>query len=147
VCSTAKTDLVRSLGADHVIDYTRDDFTSGEQRYDVILDTGGNRRLSHLRRALTPRGTLVIVGGETGGRWLGGFDRSLRAALLSPLVSQKLGMLASRENAEDLVVLQELIESGKITPAIDRTYPLSETPQAIQHLQDGRAQGKVVITI
>jgi NADPH:quinone reductase-like Zn-dependent oxidoreductase len=147
VCSTAKTDLVRSLGADHVIDYTRDDFTSGEQRYDVILDTGGNRRLSHLRRALTPRGTLVIVGGETGGRWLGGFDRSLRAVLLSPLVSQKLGMLASRENAEDLVVLQELIESGKITPAIDRTYPLSETPQAIQHLQDGRAQGKVVITI
>jgi len=147
VCSTAKTDLVRALGADHVIDYTRDDFTSGEQRYDVILDTGGNRRLSHLRRALTPRGTLVIVGGETGGRWLGGFDRSLRAALLSPLVSQKLGMLASRENAEDLVVLQELIESGKITPAIDRTYPLSETPQAIQHLQDGRAQGNVVITI
>jgi NADPH:quinone reductase-like Zn-dependent oxidoreductase len=147
VCSTAKTDLVRSLGADHVIDYTRDDFTSGEQRYDVILDTGGNRRLSHLRRALTPRGTLVIVGGETGGRWLGGFDRSLRAALLSPLVSQKLGMLASRENADDLVVLQELIESGQVTPAIDRTYPLSETPQAIQHLQDGRAQGKVVITI
>jgi NADPH:quinone reductase-like Zn-dependent oxidoreductase len=138
VCSTAKTDLVRSLGADHVIDYTR---------YDVILDTGGNRRLSHLRRALTPRGTLMIVGGETGGRWLGGFDRSLRAALLSPLVSQKLGMLASRENADDLVVLQELIESGQVTPAIDRTYPLSETPQAIQHLQDGRAQGKVVITI
>ena len=89
----------------------------------------------------------MIVGGETGGRWLGGFDRSLRAVLLSPLVSQKLGMLASRENADDLVVLQELIESGQVTPAIDRTYPLSETPQAIQHLQDGRAQGKVVITI
>jgi NADPH:quinone reductase-like Zn-dependent oxidoreductase len=147
VCSTAKTDLVRSLGADHVIDYTRDDFTNGEQRYDVILDTGGNRRLSHLRRALTPRGTLMIVGGETGGRWLGGFERSLGAVLLSPLVSQKLGMLASRENAGDLVVLQELIESGQITPAIDRTYPLSETPQAIQHLHEGRAQGKVVITI
>jgi NADPH:quinone reductase-like Zn-dependent oxidoreductase len=147
VCSTAKTDLVRSLGADHVIDYTRDDFTNGEQRYDVILDTGGNRRLSHLRRALTPRGTLVIVGGESGGRWLGGFQRSLGAVLLSPLVSQKLGMLASRENAGDLVVLQELIESGQITPAIDRTYPLSETAQAIQHLHDGRAQGKVVITI
>jgi NADPH:quinone reductase-like Zn-dependent oxidoreductase len=147
VCSTAKTDMVRSLGADHVIDYARDDFTNGEQRYDVILDTGGNRRLSHLRRALTPQGTLVIVGGETGGRWLGGFERSLGAVLLSPLVSQKLGMLASRENAGDLVVLQELIESGQITPAIDRTYPLSETPQAIQHLHEGRAQGKVVITI
>ena len=90
VCSTAKTELVRALGADHVIDYTLDDFADGTQRYDVILDTGGNRQLSQLRRALTPHGTLVIVGGETGGRWLGGFDRSLRAVLLSPLVSQRL---------------------------------------------------------
>ena len=147
VCSTAKTDLVRSLGADHVVDYTRDDFTSGEQRYDVIIDTGGNRRLSHLRRALTPRGTLVIVGGETGGRWLGGFDRSLRATLLSPLVSQKLRMLASKENAADLAVLTELIESGQVTAAIDRTYPLSETAAAIQHLHNGHARGKVVISI
>ena len=147
VCSTAKTDLVRSLGADHVVDYTRDDFTSGEQRYDVIIDTGGNRRLSHLRRALTPRGTLVIVGGETGGRWLGGFDRSLRATLLSPLVSQKLRMLASKENAADLAVLTELIESGQLTAAIDRTYPLSETAAAIQHLHNGHARGKVVISI
>ena len=100
VCSTDKVDLVRALGADHVIDYTRDDFTAGEHRYDVIIDTGGNRRLSHLRRVLTPRGTLVIVGGETGGRWLGGFDRSLGAVLLSPFVSQKLSMLASTENAD-----------------------------------------------
>jgi NADPH:quinone reductase-like Zn-dependent oxidoreductase len=147
VCSTAKIDLVRSLGADHVIDYTSDDFTRGDQRYDVILDTGGTRRLSHLRRALTRRGTLVIVGGETGGRWLGGFDRSLRAVALSPFVRQKLGMLASSENAEDLSVLRGLVEAGQVTPAIDRTYPLSETPAAIQHIHDGRARGKVVITI
>jgi NADPH:quinone reductase-like Zn-dependent oxidoreductase len=147
VCSTGKMDLVRALGADHVIDYTRDDFADGEHRYDVILDTGGNHRLSHLRRALTPRGTLVIVGGETKGRWLGGFDRPLRAVLLSPLVSQKLRMLASTENSKDLRVLQELIESGQITPAIDRTYGLSETPAAIQYMNDGHARGKIVITV
>jgi NADPH:quinone reductase-like Zn-dependent oxidoreductase len=147
VCSSAKLDLVRSLGADHVIDYTRDDFTGGERRYDVILDTGGTRPLARLRRVLTRRGTLVIVGGETGGRWLGGFDRSLRAVLLSPLVSQKLAMLASKENAADLMVLKELIESAQVTPALDRTYPLSGTPQAIQHHKDGLARGKIVITI
>ena len=147
VCSTAKVDLVRSLGADHVIDYTRDDFAAGEHRYDVILDIGGNRRLSHLRRALTPRGTLVIVGGETGGRWLGGFDRSLRAVLLSLFVRQKLGMLASTENAEDLNALRDLIEAGQVTPAIDRTYPLSETADAIRYVSEGRARGKVVITV
>ncbi len=147
VCSTAKTDLVRSIGADHVIDYTREDFADGQLRYDVILDIGGNRRLSHLRRALTPRGRLVIVGGENGGRWLGGSDRQLRALLLSPLVSQKLGTFIASENAEDLRALRDLIESGKIAPAIDRTYPLSQTPAAIRHVQEGRARGKVVITI
>jgi len=147
LCRMAKTELVRSLGADHVIDYTHEDFADGRHRYDVILDTGGNRRLSHLRRALTRRGTLVIVGGETGGRWLGGFDRSLRAVLLSPLVSQKLGMLASTENSEDLRVLRDLIESEQITPAIDRAYPLSETPAAIQYLHEGHAQGKIVISV
>jgi NADPH:quinone reductase-like Zn-dependent oxidoreductase len=147
VCSTAKTDLVRSIGADHVIDYTREDFADGQLRYDVILDIGGNRRLSHLRRALTPRGRLVIVGGENGGRWLGGSDRQLRALLLSPLVSQKLGTFIASENAEDLTVLRDLIESGKITPAIDQTYPLSQTPAAIRHVQEGRARGKVVVSI
>ncbi|HUQ63444.1 MAG TPA: NAD(P)-dependent alcohol dehydrogenase [Acidimicrobiales bacterium] len=147
VCSTAKMDLVRSLGADRVIDYTRDDFTSGKDRYDVILDIGGSRRLWHLRRVLSPRGTLVIVGGETGGRWLGGFDRSLRAVLLSLFVGQKLGMLASKENAKDLNLLRDLIETGQVTPAIDRTYPLSETADAIRHVRDGRAQGKIVITV
>jgi NADPH:quinone reductase-like Zn-dependent oxidoreductase len=147
VCSTAKVELVRSLGADHVIDYTREDFADVEHRYDAILDIGGNPRLPHLRRALTPRGRLVIVGGETDGRWLGGFDRQIRALLLSPLVSQKLGTLMTSENAKDLMALRELVESGKIAPAIDRTYPLSETPAAIQYVQEGRARGKVVITV
>jgi NADPH:quinone reductase-like Zn-dependent oxidoreductase len=147
VCSTVKIELVRSLGADHAIDYTRDDFTGGDHRYDVILDIGGNRRLSHLRRALTPRGTLLIVGGETGGRWLGGFDRSLRAGLLSPLVRQTLGMLTSSENAADLNLLRDLIEDGRVTPAIDRTYQLSQTPEAIQYVSENRAEGKVVITV
>jgi NADPH:quinone reductase-like Zn-dependent oxidoreductase len=147
VCSTAKTDLVRGLGADHVVDYTREDFADGEQRYDAILDIGGNSRLSHLRRALTRDGRLVIVGGETDGRWLGGFDRQLRAMMLSPLVSQKLGILGAKENAADLSVLRKLVESGKVTPAVDRTYPLSEVAAAIRYLQDGNARGKVVITV
>ena len=146
VCSTAKADLVRSVGADHVIDYTREDFADGEHRYDAILDIGGNTRLSHLRRALTEHGRLVMVGGETGGRWLGGMDRQFRALLLSPLVGQKLGMFIASENSKDLTVLRDLIESGKIAPVIDRTYPLSETPAAIRYVQEGRARGKVVIT-
>jgi NADPH:quinone reductase-like Zn-dependent oxidoreductase len=145
VCSKAKMDLVLALGADHVIDYTHDDFAGGEQRYDAILDTGGNSRLSHLRRALTPGGRLVIVGGETDGRWLGGFDRQLRAIMLSPLVKQKLGILGAKENAADLSVLRELAESGNLTPAIDQTFPLSQVPQAIRYLQDGKARGKIVI--
>ncbi len=147
VCSTTKVDMVRSIGADDVIDYTLDDITGGGQRFDVILDTGGNRSLTHLRRALTPRGTLVIVGGETGGRWLGGTDRLLRALMLSPFVGQQLGTLMTSENAEDLIVLTELIESGKVTPVIDRTYPLSETPAAIRYMEEGHARGKVVITV
>jgi NADPH:quinone reductase-like Zn-dependent oxidoreductase len=147
VCSTAKTGLVRSLGADHVIDYTREDFADGEHRYDVILDIGGCSRLAHLRRALTPRGRLVLVGGEGGGRWLGGMDRQLRALLLFPLVSQKLSTFIASENSADLVILRDLIEAGKVTPAIDHTYPLSQTPAAIRHVQEGRAAGKVVITI
>jgi len=147
VCSTGKIDLVSAIGADQVIDYTRQDCTDGQLRYDVILDIGGNRPLSHLRRALTPRGRLVIVGGETEGRWLGGTDRQLRALLLSPWVSQKLGSFLASENGEDLTALRTLIESGKLTPVIDRTYQLSETPEAIRHVREGRARGKVVITI
>lgn len=147
VCSTAKAELVRSLGADHVVDYTREDFAGGTHRYDVIIDTGGNRPLSHLRRALSSHGTLVIVGGETGGRWLGGFDRSLRAGLWSPFVSQRLTMLASRENSADLAAIARLVEAGEVFSAVDRTYPLSETAAAVRHLMDGHARGKVVITL
>jgi NADPH:quinone reductase-like Zn-dependent oxidoreductase len=147
VCSTTKVDMVRSIGADHVIDYTRADFADGEQRYDVILDIGGNRSLSHLRRALTRKGTLVLVGGEDGGRWLGGMDRQLRMVLLSPFVGQKLRSLISKENHDDLIVLKELIEAGTVTPVIDRTFPLTEVPKAIRYLEDGHACGKVVITV
>jgi len=147
VSSTAKLDLVRSLGADHVIDYTRDDITAGDHRYDVILDTGGHRPLSQLRRALTPRGTLVIVGSEHGGRWLGGSDRQLRALMLSPFTSQRLTTLICSENTQDLQALTELIESGQVRPVIDRTYPLSQITQAIQYLRDGHAQGKVVVNL
>jgi NADPH:quinone reductase-like Zn-dependent oxidoreductase len=147
VCSTAKADLVRSIGADHVIDYTREDFAEGDQRYEVILDIGGNSSLARLRRALTPGGTLVITGGEGGGRWLGGTDRQIRALLLSPFVGQKLGTFINKENHEDMIVLKELIESGKLTPVIGETYPLSEAPEAIWHLEEGRARGKVVITV
>ncbi len=147
VCSTTKVDMVRLIGADHVIDYTHDDIADGGQRYDVILDTGGHRSVTHLRHALTPRGTLVIVGSETGGRWLGGIDRQLRALMLSPFVGQKLGTFVNSENNEDLMVLKELIESGQVTPAIDRTYPLSEVPAAIRYMEEGHARGKVVISV
>jgi NADPH:quinone reductase-like Zn-dependent oxidoreductase len=148
VCSTTKVDLVRSLGAAAVIDYTREGFADGARRWDLIVDTGGRRSLSHLRRALAPRGTLVIVGGEGGGRWLGGFDRQiLRAPLLSALVRQRLRPFISKERREDLVVLKELIEAGKVTPVIDRTYSLSEVPEAIRYLEAGHARGKIVIRV
>lgn len=148
VCSTAKLDLVRSIGADQVIDYTRQDFADGAQSYDLIIDTAGNRPLSQLRRALTPRGTLVIVGGEGGGRWLGGFDRQiLRAPVLSLFVGQTLRPLMAKEGEADLRVLTELIETGKLTPVVDRTFPLSEAPEAIRYVNSGLARGKVVITM
>ena len=145
VCSTTKVDLVRSLGADHVIDYTREDFTQGEQRYDLILDMGGNRSLSQLKRALRPGGTLVSVGSEQGNRWVGGRGW-IQAMLLSRLV-RNLRPLASAPNQADLQILKELAESGKVTPVIDRTYPLSKVPDAIGYLHAGRARGKVVITV
>jgi NADPH:quinone reductase-like Zn-dependent oxidoreductase len=147
VCSAAKVEMVSSLGADHVIDYTRADFAEGEQRYDVILDIGGNASLSRLRRALAAKGTLVIAGGETDGRWLGGADRQLRALLLSRFVDQQLTTFISSENHEDMIVLKELIEAGKIAPMIDRRYPLAEAPEAIRYLEQGHARGKVVITV
>jgi NADPH:quinone reductase-like Zn-dependent oxidoreductase len=147
VASTAKLEAVRALGADHVIDYSQEDPTDGRERYDVVLDIAGNRRLTHLRRALTPRGRLVIVGGETGGKWLDGLDRQLRAVLLSPFVGQRLGFFVNKENAADLVTLRELVEAGSVTPAVDRTVPLAETPSAIRQLIDGQVTGKVVVTL
>ena len=152
VCSTAKVDLVASIGADHVIDYTREDFTDGDfsndaARFDVVIDMVSNRSLSRIRRAMAPRGRLVIVGGENGGRWLGGIDRNLRAALLSPFVSQKLAGFLARERYQDLDRVSELIESGAVRPIIDRTFALSEAPGAIRHAQHGHARGKVVVVI
>jgi len=147
VCSTAKVDMVRALGADHVIDYKQSDFADGTHRYDVILDIGGNTSLSRLRQALAPKGTLVIVGGEGGGRWTGGIDRQLRAVAMSPFVGQKLGTFVSSENAGDMDVLKQMAESGSISSAIDRTYPLAEAPQAIRDLEAGKVTGKAVISL
>lgn len=147
VCSAAKADLVRSLGADEVVDYTREDPTDGTRRYDLVLDIAGNRPLSRLRAALNPRGTLVVMGGEGGGRWLGGIDRQLRAVLLSPFVGQRLRMLAAKQDHDDLRILAGLIEAGTLTPAIDRAFPLADVPEAVRYLKEGRARGKVVVTV
>jgi len=146
-CSTAKTDLVRAVGADHVLDYSREDPTAGPHRYDVVIDIGGNRPVSHLRRALTPRGTLVITGGENGGSWLGGIGRNIGAQLLSPFVRQRLTAFVARERRADLMSLRDLVGRGAVTPAIERTYPLSQADAALRHLAEGRARGKVVISI
>lgn len=147
VASSSKVELARSVGADHVIAYTEHDIAEDGQQYDAIIDLGGNRSLSELRRALTPRGTLVIAGGETDGKWLGGTDRQLRAMALSPFLRQKLGTFINSENNTDLAALTELIEAGKLTPVVDRTYPLAEVPAAITYLVKGKARGKVVISI
>ena len=146
VCSTRNVDLVRSIGADHVIDYTEEDITQSGERYDVILDLAGNRSLSELRSALTREGTLVIVGGS-GGRWLMGFGRTLRAVALSPFVSQDLRQFMSSTNKEDLVTLRELLEDGKVAPVVDRTFPLSETSEAIDYVGRRHTQGKTVVTV
>jgi NADPH:quinone reductase-like Zn-dependent oxidoreductase len=147
VASTAKLDLVRDLGADHVIDYTREDPTDGTRRYDVIIDTGGNTPLARLRHALTPTGTLVIVGGEGGGRWLGGLDRQARTLLLSGFTRQRLTTFVATEDATHLDRLARLVDDGHVTPVVDRTFRLDETPEAIRHLESGRARGKVVVTV
>jgi NADPH:quinone reductase-like Zn-dependent oxidoreductase len=148
VASTGQLELVRSIGADEVIDYTRQDVCDGTRHWDLILDCAGRRTLSRLRRALTPTGTLVIVGGEGGGRWLGGFDRNLRAVALSGLVGQRLRMLSSRPGQADLQVLRGFLEAGKLAPVIGRSYPLGEVPEAIRQMVEGRGGGgKIVITI
>ena len=148
VCRTNAIELVRSLGADHVIDYTRDDFADGVHRYDLILDTAGRRSLTHLRRALTPHGTLVIVGGEGGGRWTGGFERQIvRATVLSIVVRQRLRPLTSTARRKDLLALKEFAEAGKLTPVISKSCPLREAAKALSDANEGHGRGKVVITI
>ena len=147
VCSTRNMDMVRSIGARHVVDYTKEDFTRSGQRYDLIFDIVGNHSLSDCRRALTPGGTLVLVGGPDKGRWLGPLTGVLKAVVMSWFVSQKLRPFLAHLNKDDLMVMRELLEAGKVTPVIDRTYPLSEVPDAIRYLEEGHARGKVVITI
>jgi NADPH:quinone reductase-like Zn-dependent oxidoreductase len=148
VSSGSKADLVRSLGADDVIDYTREDFTDGSRHWGVIIDTAGRRPLSALRRALSPKGTLVIVGGDGGGEWTGGFFRGmLRAPIVSLFVGQRLRGLATKITQEDLAALAGLVEAGTVKPVIDRTYPLIEAPDAIRYLAEGHARGKIVITV
>jgi NADPH:quinone reductase-like Zn-dependent oxidoreductase len=148
VCSGEKADLVRSLGADDVIDYTREDFTDGTRRWDVILDNAGRRPLRKLRRALTPKGTLAIVGGDGGGNWTGGFFRQiLRAPLLSMFTGQRMRPVISKETREDLDALRELIEAGKVTPVVGRTFALNEAADALRYLEEGHPRGKVVITV
>jgi NADPH:quinone reductase-like Zn-dependent oxidoreductase len=146
VCSTRNVELVRSLGADEVIDYTREDFTQSEPRYDVMLDLIGNRYLFDCRRALTPRGTYVLVGVRDLGRWVG-LSRQFTALLLSPFVRQRMRVFVVRHNKEDLAVLKELVEAAKVVPVIDRRYELSEVPEALRHQGEGHTQGKVVINV
>lgn len=149
VCSGRNADLVRSLGAGKVIDYTREDFTTQGERYDLIVDNVGTRPLNELRRALTPQGRLVLVGGggPNDGRWLGPMLNVLDAALLDPFVSQEVGMMMAETTPPDLAFLGDLIAQGKLTPVIDRTYPLSDLPKAIDYLEEGHARGKVIITV
>jgi NADPH:quinone reductase-like Zn-dependent oxidoreductase len=147
VSSTRNLELVRSLGADSVIDYTREDFAGNGRRYDLIFQLAGTRSPSDCRRALSRRGRLILSSGESDGRWVGPMDRIVKAAALSPFVPQTLAPFEARQSSEDLQVLTELIEAGKLTPVIDRTYPLPETPEALRYLEQGHARGKVVITV
>jgi NADPH:quinone reductase-like Zn-dependent oxidoreductase len=147
VCGTAKADLVRSLGADHVVDYTREDVTRGRRGYDLVFQLAGTQSPSGLRRALTPTGTLLLSSGESDGRLIGPVDRIIKALLLAPFTRQRLVPFVARRSGEDLRVVKELIEAGTVTPVLDRTYPLSDVPEAIRYLEQGHARGKVVITV
>jgi len=149
VCSTRNVDLVRSLGADHVIDYTKEDFAKGTDRYDVILDNVPNHSLSECRHILNPKGKYVMIGGggPNDSRWVGPFGRVIHALLVSPFISQEMGMMMADANQNDLTVLADMMQSGKVKPVIDRTYKLNEVPAAIAYLEEGHARGKVVITI
>ena len=149
VCSTRNVDLVRLLGADHVIDYTREDFAKRPERYDVVLDNVPNHSLSECRRILNPNGKYVMIGGggPNDNRWIGPFGRVINTMVLSPFVSQKMGMMMADANQKDLTILADMMQSGKVKPVIDRTYKLSEVPEAIRYLEQGHARGKVVITV
>jgi NADPH:quinone reductase-like Zn-dependent oxidoreductase len=147
VCSTAKVEWLRSLGCDHVVDYRTDDFAQSARRYDLVLDLGGSRSLSDLRRVLNRRGVLVMVGGEGGGRMLGGTAKWIRALVLSPFTRQRLRPLSTAPNKKDLLLLKELAESRRMSPAIARTFALGATADAFRYLEKGAGQGKVVITI
>jgi NADPH:quinone reductase-like Zn-dependent oxidoreductase len=147
VCSTRNVDMVRSLGADHVIDYTKEDFTKRGETYDVIFQLAGTASPLACRRALTPKGTLLLSSGESSGRWIGPISRILAAIVGSPFVGQKLVPFIAKRSADDLRVLKGLIEAGKVTPVIDRTYPLREAPEAIRYVEEGHTQGKVVVTV
>jgi NADPH:quinone reductase-like Zn-dependent oxidoreductase len=146
VCSTRNVDMVRSLGADHVVDYTQEDFTRSERRYDLLLDIAGSRSWSECKRVLNPKAIFVIVGGPKTNRWIGPLSHVVKVRLASLRASQKVIFFVAKLNKEDLVVLQELLEAGKVTPVIDRRYELSELPEAMRYLGAGHAQGKVVIT-
>jgi NADPH:quinone reductase-like Zn-dependent oxidoreductase len=146
VCSTRNVDMVRSLGADRVIDYTQEDFTKSGQRYDLFFDCVGNHSLLACRRVLNPKGIYIVVGGP-GGRWLGPLARMIKTLVLSRFVSQNLVMFLARSSKEDLTIMHELMETGKVTPVIDKRYRLSEVPEAIRYLEEGHARGKVVITL
>lgn len=147
VCSTRNVDLVRSLGADHVVDYTKEGFTRGKERYDLIVDNVGNHALSDSIRVLKPGGILVIVGGPKDGRWIGPVGYSLRAAMMDPFVDAELATFVAELNQKDLGVLRELASDGKLTPVIDRQYPLGEAAEAMRYLETGRARGKVVLGV
>jgi NADPH:quinone reductase-like Zn-dependent oxidoreductase len=147
VCSTRNVNMVRSIGADHVVDYTQEDFTRGGQRYDLILDTVGNHSLLEYRQVLNPKGVFVIVGGPNNGQWIGPMATPIKALMLSPFVSQKFAPLLAELNKEDLTILRDLMQAGKMTPVIDRRYRLNEVPAAIRYLEQGHARGKVVITL
>jgi NADPH:quinone reductase-like Zn-dependent oxidoreductase len=147
VCSARNAEMVRSIGADHVIDYTQEDFTKGGQRYDVMLDTVGNHSPSACRRVLNTNGVYVACFGQPDHRWLGPLAQLLRTLVLSPFVSQRMVTFVTKPDHNDLIAVKELIESGSVTPVIDRTYPLSATPEAISYLEEGHARGKVAITV
>jgi NADPH:quinone reductase-like Zn-dependent oxidoreductase len=147
VCSTRNVEMVRALGADHVIDYTQEDFTQSGQKYDLIFQLAGTLSPSECRSALTSNGNLVLSSGESEGRWIGPVDRVIKGFVLSPFVSQKMASFTVKPNREDLQLLKQFIEDGTLTPVIDRTYPLAQVPEAMRYLEEGHARGKVVITL